>query len=171
MWLFAPFLFSLVLSSWLPSFIGRDNDGEVDSMTNSDRLAYNAPPLNKKNPVNACQDDWVCGPECVWPDPGIFSPITVVNKSKADSVSAEVIISSEHIPGLDRPERGKLDAWAQHVFNSEHYTMEIDTGGVQYNSTAIYLPWEGRAFFVAVSGFTGCTSVVLACDCGIYIVS
>ena len=181
MWLFIPLLFSLVLSSWIQSLTGYNKDGSLAATANHESLAHNPLPSVKTTSVSACDDDWVCEPKCIFGDPvrEIFSPIIVSNEPRADAVSTKVHTSSslirqpwsERIPGLDSPAPGGLDAWAQHVFNSPYAKLNIDFSDDDYLSAAMYLPWEGKAFFATVSGFTGCTSVIVACDCGIYIAS
>lgn len=175
MWLITPFLFSVVLCSWLPSFTGFDKDGGLNATTSADHLPEYPRSLNKKDVVSAyeLEDDWECVPGCPFcafiPRPILpIPPIPLVNKPKADNVLAETTPT-----GLDFPAPGQLDAWAQHVFSSKHYNLTIDIpdSADVYLPTATYLPWEGGPFFAAVSGFTGCTSVILACDCGIYIAS
>ena len=122
MWLFIPLLFSLVLSSWIQSLTGYNKDGGLTATANHESLAHNPLPFVKTTPVSACDDDWVCGPKCIFGDParGIFSPITVSNEPRVDVVLTKVYTSSslicqpwsERIPGLDRLAPGGLDAWA-----------------------------------------------------------
>lgn len=168
MWIFTPFLFSVVLCSWLPSFTDFDKDGGHHATISHDHLAESPRSLNKTDAVSTyeLEADWECLPGC--PLCAFIPTIPIVNESKADNVLAATTPN-----GLDFPAPGKLDAWAQHVFSSEHYDLPIDIpDSVEaYLPTATYLPWEGRPFFATISGFTGCTSVILACDCGIYLVS
>lgn len=167
MWLLIAVICSVVLSARLPVPPNEAVSFQIDATTSHDGLVYTHRFPN--NTATACEDDWMCGLQCMCPD--IWEICS--RKYVADFPPAQAPPPAEHISGLDRPTAGGLDAWAQHVFNSPHYKMAVDVpdNTNMYLSAAMYLPWEGNPLLATVSGFSGCTSVILACDCGVYIVS
>jgi hypothetical protein len=116
----------------------------------------------------------VCWPECFAPGPDrVFRPAVLHISSAEASRSAGSVREppSEQIEGLDRPAQGGLDEWAERVLRTRNYTLPIGSEEKNYNLTSMYLLWVGDNFTATVGNLTGCTSVVLAYDCGIYVAS